>query len=84
MIYFQSGLLSVYETSSDTKDLLAQVIEDTQVAEAVGLYCCQVKKWIGTFTAAPGKLQQDYSPDNLKSRAYLAGVSIYLKVIGRW
>jgi acetate kinase len=38
MIYFHSGFLGVYETSSDLKDLLAQETEDTRVADAIRLF----------------------------------------------
>jgi len=52
MINFQSGLLGISETSSDMKVLLALETQDVRAAEAVALFCYQVKKWIGAFTAA--------------------------------
>ena len=52
MVNFQSGLLGVSETSSDMRDLLEQETQDVRAAEAVALFCYQVKKWIGAFAAA--------------------------------
>ncbi len=56
MVNFQSGLLGVSETSSDMHDLLERETEDVRAAEAVALFCYQVKKWIGAFAAALGGL----------------------------
>jgi acetate kinase len=56
MVTFQSGLLGVSETSSDMRDLLDREAQDVRAAEAVALFCYQVKKWIGAFTAALGGL----------------------------
>ena len=56
MVNFQSGLLGVSETSSDMRDLLARETQDVRAAEAVALFCYQVKKWIGAFVAALGGL----------------------------
>ena len=56
MVNFQSGLLGVSETSSDMRDLLDRETQDVRAAEAVALFCCQVKKWIGAFAAALGGL----------------------------
>jgi acetate kinase len=54
MVNFQSGLLGVSETSSDMRDLLEHEVVDPRAAEAVGLFCYQVKKWIGAFAVALG------------------------------
>jgi acetate kinase len=54
LINHESGLLGVSETSSDMRDLLAHESEDVRAAEAVVLFCYQVKKWIGAYTAALG------------------------------
>ena len=54
MVNFQSGLLGISETSSDMRDLLACETQDVRAAEAVALFCYQVKKWIGAFAAALG------------------------------
>ena len=56
MVNFQSGLLGVSETSSDMRDLLDRETKDVRAAEAVALFCYQVKKWIGAFAAALGGL----------------------------
>ena len=56
MVNFQSGLLGVSETSSDMRDLLDCEARDVRAAEAVALFCYQVKKWIGAFAAALGGL----------------------------
>ena len=56
MVNFQSGLLGVSETSSDMRDLLEHEAGDARAAEAVALFCYQVKKWIGAFAAALGGL----------------------------
>lgn len=56
MVNFQSGLLGVSESSSDMHDLLDHEKHDVRAAEAVALFCYQVKKWIGSFAAALGGL----------------------------
>ncbi len=56
MVNHQSGLLGVSEISSDMRDLLARQTEDTRAAEAVSLFCYQVKKCIGAYAAALGGL----------------------------
>ena len=56
MVNFQSGLLGVSETSSDMRDLLDRETQDVRAAEAVALFCYQVKKWVGAFAAALGGL----------------------------
>jgi acetate kinase len=56
MVNFQSGLLGISETSSDMQLLLERETEDVRAAEAVALFCYQVKKWIGAFAAALGGL----------------------------
>jgi acetate kinase len=56
MINFQSGLLGVSETSSDMQELLEHESQDVRAAEAIALFCYQVKKWIGAFAAAMGGL----------------------------
>ncbi len=56
MVNFQSGLLGVSEISSDMRDLIARETQDVRAAEAVALFCYQVKKWVGAFAAALGGL----------------------------
>lgn len=48
----QSGLLGVSETSSDIRDLLAAESHDPRAADAVSLFCYQLRKWIGAYAAA--------------------------------
>ena len=56
MVNSKSGLLGVSETSSDMRDLLERQAHDVRAAEAIALFCYQVKKWIGAFAAALGGL----------------------------
>jgi acetate kinase len=56
MVNFESGLLGVSETSSDMHELLKIETQDIRAAEAIALFCYQVKKWIGSFAAALGGL----------------------------
>ena len=56
LINHESGLLGVSETSSDMRDLIEHEATDVRAAEAVELFCYQVKKWIGAYAAALGGL----------------------------
>lgn len=56
MVNHASGLLGVSETSSDMRDLLAREATDSRAAEAIALYCYQLKKWVGAFAAVLGGL----------------------------
>ena len=56
MVNFHSGLLGISETSSDMRDLLDRETQDVRAAEAVALFCYQVRKWVGAFAAALGGL----------------------------
>ncbi len=58
MINFQSGLLGISETSSDMQVLLDSEKQDVRAAEAVAAFCYQVKKFIGSYAAALGGLDQ--------------------------
>jgi len=51
MVNSQSGLLGISETSSDMRDLLEHESQDVRAAEAVALFCYQIKKCIGAFAA---------------------------------
>lgn len=51
MINHASGLLGVSGTSSDMAALLAAQAQDANAAEAVELFCYQVRKWIGAMCA---------------------------------
>ena len=56
LISCESGLLGISETSGDMHDLLQLEATDIRAAEAVSLFCYQVKKWIGSFAAVLGGL----------------------------
>ena len=50
----ESGLLGVSETSSDMRDLIERQSNDVRAAEAIELFCYQVRKWIGAYAAVLG------------------------------
>jgi acetate kinase len=52
----QSGLLAISGRSADMKDLLANEASDPRARLAVDIFCYQVRKWIGAFSAALGGL----------------------------
>jgi acetate kinase len=52
----RSGLLGISETSSDMRALLDAEGRDMRAAEAVALFCYEIKKRIGAFAAALGGL----------------------------
>ena len=54
MVNFRSGLLGMSETSADMRELIDLEARDTRAAEAIALFCYQVRKWIGAFAAALG------------------------------
>jgi acetate kinase len=54
MVNFESGLLGISETTSDMSELLKREASDVRAAEAVAVFCYQVKKWIGSFAAVLG------------------------------
>ncbi|MGD1029521.1 MAG: acetate/propionate family kinase [Opitutaceae bacterium] len=54
MVNHESGLLGVSETSPDMRDLLAREKGDVRAAEAVALFCYEVKKRVGAYAAALG------------------------------
>ncbi len=56
MVNEKSGLLGVSETSADVRDLLRSERNDPRAAEAVALFCYQIRKTIGAFAAALGGL----------------------------
>lgn len=56
MVNTESGLLGVSEISSDMRDLLQQERSDSRAAEAIELFCYQVRKGIGALTAVLGGL----------------------------
>ena len=56
MVNAKSGLLGVSESSADMRDLLKREVNDPRAAEAIALFCYQIRKWIGAFAAALGGL----------------------------
>ncbi len=56
LINHESGLLGISETCSDMRDLIKHEVTDERAAEAVELFCYQVKKCIGAYAAALGGL----------------------------
>jgi acetate kinase len=57
MVNLESGLLGVSGTSPDMRDLLAREASDARAAEAVGLFCYQAMKWVGSYAAVLGGLE---------------------------
>jgi acetate kinase len=55
-INHECGLLGISETTPDMQDLLARESSDERAAEAVGLFCYEVRKAIGAFSAVLGGL----------------------------
>lgn len=56
MVTHQSGLLGISGISSDVRELLEREKDDNLAAEAIALFCYQVKKFIGAYSAALGGL----------------------------
>jgi acetate kinase len=54
LINHESGMLGISQTTGDMNDLLKQQHTDIRSAEAVALFCYQVKKWIGAYAAVLG------------------------------
>ncbi len=54
MVHHESGLLGVSRASSDMRELLDRENRDVRAAEAVELFCLQVRKMIGSFAAELG------------------------------
>jgi len=52
----QSGLLGVSGLSSDMKTLLEARATDTEAAQAIDIFCYQIRKFIGAFAAVLGGL----------------------------
>jgi acetate kinase len=56
MMNHESGLLGVSDVSSDLRDLLEKEDSDQGAADAIALFCYQIKKQIGAYVAALGGL----------------------------
>ena len=50
----RGGLLGISESSSDVRRLLGVALADSKADEALGVFCYQVKKVIGSYAAALG------------------------------
>jgi acetate kinase len=57
MVNHESGLLGISGTSPDLRDLCSIEASDPRAAQAVELFCYQVRKWIGSYAAALGGLE---------------------------
>ena len=56
LINHEGGLLGISETSANIHDLLLKEDADPRAAEAVALFCYQIRKYIGAFTTVLGGL----------------------------
>jgi acetate kinase len=56
MVHFESGLLGVSGTSADMEVLIRDSAHSQHAADAVNLFCYQVRKTIGSFAAVLGGL----------------------------
>ncbi|MGB3078440.1 MAG: acetate/propionate family kinase [Saprospiraceae bacterium] len=56
LINDESGLLGISALSSDMRVLLENQATDHHAAEAIDMFCYQVKKWIGAYAAVLGGL----------------------------
>jgi acetate kinase len=56
LVNHESGLLGVSGVSSDMQDLLGREGKDVAAAEAIALFCYQIRKSIGAFAAVLGGL----------------------------
>lgn len=54
MVLFESGLLGVSESSSDMETLLQQSTDNPKAADAINLFCYQVRKAIGSLSTVLG------------------------------
>lgn len=50
------GLLGISATSSDMRDLLERSATDRRAAEAVGVFCYQIRRFLGAYVAVLGGL----------------------------
>lgn len=57
LINHASGLLGISETSGDMRELLKIQATDSRAAEAIALFCYQIKKQIGSYAAVLGGLE---------------------------
>ncbi|HEX6964855.1 MAG TPA: acetate/propionate family kinase [Gemmatimonadaceae bacterium] len=56
MVTTSGGLLGLSGTSADMRDLLARSSTDEHAAQAIAVFCYQVRKFVGAYVAALGGL----------------------------
>jgi len=56
LVGFESGLLGISETTGDMKQLLDVEDQDSRAADAINIFCYQLKKYIGAYAAVMGGL----------------------------
>jgi len=56
MVHFESGLLGISGTSADMELLIRESTHSQHAADAVNLFCYQIRKTIGSFAAVLGGL----------------------------
>jgi acetate kinase len=56
LVNYHAGLLGVSGTTSDVKTLLARGASDPRAAQAIAMFCYQMRKQVGAFAAALGGL----------------------------
>jgi acetate kinase len=78
------GLRGVSGTSGDMRDLLNRRATDTHAAEAVDLFCYQVKTWIGGFAASLGGIDTLIFAGGIGERSFAtrAGICAGLEFLG--
>ena len=57
LVNHESGLLGVSGTSADIRDLCEREGTDERAAEAIDLFCYQIRKYIGAYAAALGGVE---------------------------
>ena len=80
----ESRACSALQKSSDARDLLARQNVDVRAAEAIELFCYQVKKWVGAIPAALAESTRWYSPEGSVSmrRRFAGGFCAGLGFLG--
>ena len=74
LVNSRCGLVGVSETSGDVRDLLAREATDVRAAEALALFCYELKKRIGAYAAALGGSTRSSSPaESARTRPMSAG-----------
>lgn len=74
----ESGLLGVSALSSEMKTLLDKSVEDPNAAQAVEMFCYQIRKFIGAYTAVLGGLDALVFTGGIGERA----AEVRAKIVG--